>query len=142
MTALTVAGKWKSQAKSIEVDRIFWDDLQGLANGAQIMAVLTTESSIDQLKWYWWMLGEICKAGYWDGDKDSLDDYTRIGVGFGTWRPLSNGQAVFVPNSIALPKLDDRKRGRYLYYAERLWAERLGVDVAELKAKADQWKAA
>lgn len=174
MPALTVTGTWNAQRKCIEVDPIFWDDLK-ISDKTQVTSVVTTDRNPDQLKAYWAILGDIVESGAWDGDKDTLDDNTRMRVGFGKWRPIASEmniveeafsaswavwsamtgliakksqdafraaveayvkasppRVVFIPNSIALSKLDGLKFTEFMRSAEKEWAEWLGVDVATL----------
>lgn len=175
-TALTVTAKWNWQKKAFEVHPTFWDDIK-VADGAEITAVLTTDRNPAQLRFYWWFLGRIVESGLFDGDKDTLDDYTRMTVGFGRWRPIAAEtdvlepawlaawqtfltltglerlkkhfrksvetyvaatppRVVFIPDSISMARCDGVKFNAYLRDAEKVWGERLGVDVEAIRRDA------
>lgn len=171
MTATTVTGIWNAQKKCVEVHPIFWEDV-AIKDGTEVTAVISADRNPDQLRAYWATLGNIISGGYWNGDKDSLDDYTRQGIGFGKWRAIASGgldeaafqaawkewsavagdtpesafrkaveayeaaipgRVIFVPDSIALSRCDGTKFQRFMFFAERLWAEKLGVDIEALR---------
>lgn len=96
MTALTITGKWSTKRKSIDIDHIFLEDLEGIPDGTEVCAVITTDRNPDGLRAYWALLGSIVRSGDggWQGDKDSLDDFIRQGVGFGKWRVIASEEVV------------------------------------------------
>lgn len=134
MTALTITAVW--DGKTFSPDLVFLEDCQALRKGGQVTLVINDDAHPSHLRWYWWCIGLIIKSGQWNGDKDSLDDYTRQGTGFGKWRALSDGREIFVPNSIALSKCGGTKFKKFMFAAEHLWAERLGVDIDHLVEQA------
>lgn len=175
-TALTVTGKWNFAKKCVEVHPVFWDDVK-VPDGSDVTAVLSLDRNPAQLRFYWAVAGEIVKAGYWDSDKDGLDDWTRMAVGFGKWRPIAAETAVlevaynsawqiflvrtgmerlakafraaieayvaatpprevFIPDSISMARCDGIKFNEYLRSAEKVWAERLHVDIEAIRREA------
>lgn len=138
MTGLTATAVWDRKKKTFSPDPIFWEDCDAIADRAEVTIVITTDRNPEQLRLFHWLLSLICKSGAWDGDKDSLDDFTRIGTGFGKWRAASDGRGIFIPNSVALSKCGGLEFERFLYFAHRLWAERLGVDTEALRKEADE----
>lgn len=94
--------------------------------------------SVAQHAWFFGMLNACVKAGYWEGDAESLLRFIKLGIGYGDWYPHSNGTATFVPKSISFARCDQNRFKRFVFFAEKLLAERLGVDTATVFAQADQ----
>ena len=117
---------------------VFLDDLRAIPEGVDVVVTAHDDRNPAQLAWYWAMLSAICRSGAFDGDKDELDDFVRLGVGFGKWRPISDGRAVFIPNTIRISRCNGRRFTRFLWYVERFLAERLGIDTAQVFAAADR----
>lgn len=117
---------------------VFLDDLRAIPEGVEVVVQVTDDRNPQHLKWYWAVLGAICDSGAFDGDKDSLDDYIRLGVGFGKWRPLLDGRAVFIPNSIALSRCSGRRFKRFIWFMGRFVAQKFGIDTAQVFAIADR----
>lgn len=117
---------------------VFLEELLAIPEGREVTVELSLDRNPDQLKWYWAMLGACIRAGYWDGDKDGLDDRIRLGIGWGKWRAKDDGTSIFIPKSIALTRCDGLRFKRFLFYVERFLAERMGVDTETIFAEANR----
>lgn len=93
MSAITVTGTWNAKRKCVDVHPLFWEDMHEI-DGAEVEVSIYAKGNPAQLRAYWAMIGNIVEVGYWKGDKDSLDDYTRQGIGFGKWRTIASADII------------------------------------------------
>jgi len=135
MSKLQITAIWNGSA--FVPDHVFAEDCAAISRGKQVMLTVEQNRHPEFHAWFFAMLGAVCRAGYWEGDQDSLLRYIKLGVGWGDWYPHSNGGATFVPKSISFARCDQAMFQRFVWYAKHFLATRLGVDTDSIFAQAD-----
>jgi hypothetical protein len=133
-----ITATWDGHAFS--PDHVFAEECAALPRNGQVRITVephATEAQRLQLRWWWALLSEICASGIWDQDKESLQDFIKIGIGWGKWYPLDNGTCIFVPRSISPARCSPNAFRRFIWFAERFLADRLNVDTGAVFAAID-----
>lgn len=136
MSKLQVTAIWNGSA--FVPDHVFAEDCKTIARGSQVTLTIEQNRHPEFHAWFFGMLGAVCRAGYWEGDTESLLRYIKLGIGYGDWFPHSNGTATFIPKSISFARCDQTRFRRFVFFTEKFLAERLGVDTETIFAEADR----
>lgn len=114
--------------------QIFADDLQGLPKGKDLMCRIWSARNPKQTAWFHAMLDEVIKAGYWDGDRDSLKRFAKFSTGrYEEIIEKHSGKVLLVLDSVAESAMDGDTFNKFVRDVERVFAEKLSVDITAVR---------
>jgi hypothetical protein len=122
----------------VATSEMFHQDVMNIPEDKEVFVTIRMARNPAQHRWFFGVLGQMVKAGVWDGDVDSLLEHIKIAVGHVSKVIHWTGEVYYSIKSIAFASMDQLKFSRFVKRAEYVIAERFGVDVAELFKRADE----
>jgi hypothetical protein len=109
-----------TKAAFIKRDGALWpmdDDgrelMASLRNDRQVVVNVHAPRNIRHLRLYFHLLNRVVKSGAWAGDKDTLEDWIKIGVHHVRIVVGPDGKAHYVPKSIAVESMPQDEFRRF-----------------------------
>jgi hypothetical protein len=138
MTGIQITGIRKGDG-FFPASAVFLEDIRAIPEGREVSLTIVQNRNPSQHRWFWAMLSEVVKSGAWDGDAETLLDWLKIAVGHVTTViDKRSGKTFFVLKSISFTSLDQTRFHRFVRRCEFVLAERLGVDIGELRKRTRQ----
>lgn len=113
------------------------DLLAGYALHSDVEVSIKKRRSLPQLRLYWSMLHNVIEATGAYPDAEHLHDAIKMELGFTAPMKLMSGEVVWMPDSVALAKMDAKQFKAFFDQAAELLARTYGFDpLAETERKA------
>jgi hypothetical protein len=104
------------------------DLLAAYALHSEVEVTIKKRRSLPQLRLYWAMLNNVIEATGAYPTAEAMHDSIKFELGYTTPMRLMTGQVVWVPDSVALSKMDSAQFQRFFDQAAELLARTYGFD--------------
>lgn len=104
------------------------DILDGYALHSDVEVTIRKRRSLPQLRLYWAMLNNVVEATGAYPDAEHLHEAVKMELGMTSPMRLMTGEVVWVPDSVALSKMDSAQFQRFFDQAAELLARTYGFD--------------
>lgn len=104
------------------------DLLSSYALHSDVEVTIKKKRSLPQLRLYWKMLQSVVEATGAYPDAEHMHDAIKMELGMTTPMRLMSGQVVWIPDSVALSKMDSAQFQKFFDQAAKLLAETYGFD--------------
>ena len=126
----------RSHSGLTPVSRIDADMLDEYALGSDVEVTIKKRRSLPQLRLYWAMLGNVVAATEDHPSADHLHDAIKDKLGYKTPMRRLDGSIAFIPDSVALTRMDGVQFKAFFDAAVKLLAETYGIDPLALSEAA------
>lgn len=109
------------------------DAFTAFKEGEPVEILLKQRRSLPQLQAYWSMLARVVEATDAFPSPEKLHLAIKMDLGFTTPIKKLSGEIIFVPDSVAFNKMSAPDFRTYFAKAEKLIAEKFGIDPSQLK---------
>jgi hypothetical protein len=117
-------------------DQFCEDAFAAIKEGAMVELTIKQRRSLPQLQAYWSMLSRVVEATDAFPSAEHLHEALKMDLGYFRPMKLLSGEIVFVPDSVAFNKMTAPAFREYFAKAEKLIAEKFGIDPQELREAA------
>ena len=107
-----------------------------LKAGVPVEITIKQRRSLPQLQAYWSMLSRVVGATDAFASADHLHEALKMDLGYFRPMKLLSGEMVLVPDSVAFNKMTAPAFREYFAKAEKLIAEKFGIDPQDLREAA------
>jgi len=109
---------------------------EALKPGEPVEITIKQRRSLPQLQAYWSMLQRVVEATDAFPTAEKLHEALKMDLGYTTPLKTLSGDVFLVPDSVAFNKMSAPDFRDYFKRAEKLLAEKFGIDVHELRKEA------
>lgn len=113
-----------------------YDAFYAIKEGEPIEITIKQRRSLPQLQAYWSMLSRIVEATDAFPSAERLHEALKMDLGYTTPLKTLSGDVFLVPDSVAFNKMSAPDFREYFKRAEKLLAEKFGIDIQELRKEA------
>lgn len=118
----------------IPVANAFLEELRTIPQGKEVIVNVLMARNPRQDRWFHAMLGEVVKAGAWDGDKESLKKWLKFATGLVDI--MTVGEKVYEwPRSTSEASMDKIAFQRWIKRVDYVLLTEKGIDIQELRKR-------
>lgn len=121
-------------ASLVPTSPAFIDDLQSIPEGKEVIVTVRSARNPRQDRWFHAMIGEVVKAGVWDGTAESFRRYLKIALGYTEEVIGPDGTVHHVLQSLSPSSMDGLAFTDFVKRVEHHLAERFGVNVDDFRS--------
>ena len=107
-----------------------------IKDGEMVEIAIKQRRSLPQLQAYWSMLSRVVEATDAFPTAEKLHEALKMDLGYTTPLKTLSGDVFLVPDSVAFNKMSAPDFRDYFKRAEKLLAEKFGIDARELRKEA------